>query len=81
MKTYRLKSDVYQIFLVNSHHAETCNNLICLLAPQCVAWHSEDKAFAAGYPSGKILLSTTETYENEQPVVLSLFQVCHPHSL
>ncbi|XP_063334410.1 probable E3 ubiquitin-protein ligase HERC1 isoform X1 [Pelmatolapia mariae] len=43
-------------------------------APQCVAWHSEDKAFAAGYPSGKILLSTTETYENEQPVVLSLFQ-------
>ncbi|XP_023136650.2 probable E3 ubiquitin-protein ligase HERC1 isoform X3 [Amphiprion ocellaris] len=43
-------------------------------APQCAAWHSEDKPFAVGYPSGKILLATTETYENEQPVVLSLFQ-------
>ncbi|XP_029371513.1 probable E3 ubiquitin-protein ligase HERC1 isoform X2 [Echeneis naucrates] len=43
-------------------------------APQCVAWHSEDKPFAVGYPSGKILLATTETYENEQPVVLSVFQ-------
>uniref|UniRef100_A0A665WLM9 HECT-type E3 ubiquitin transferase n=1 Tax=Echeneis naucrates TaxID=173247 RepID=A0A665WLM9_ECHNA len=42
--------------------------------PQCVAWHSEDKPFAVGYPSGKILLATTETYENEQPVVLSVFQ-------
>ncbi|XP_040012790.1 probable E3 ubiquitin-protein ligase HERC1 isoform X5 [Xiphias gladius] len=43
-------------------------------APQCVAWHSEDKPFAVGYPNGKILLATTETYENEQPVVLSVFQ-------
>ncbi|XP_042250430.1 probable E3 ubiquitin-protein ligase HERC1 isoform X4 [Thunnus maccoyii] len=43
-------------------------------APQCVAWHSEDKPFAVGYPNGKILLGTTETYENEQPVVLSVFQ-------
>ncbi|XP_034565879.1 probable E3 ubiquitin-protein ligase HERC1 isoform X2 [Notolabrus celidotus] len=43
-------------------------------ASQCVAWHSEDKPFAVGYPSGKILLATTETYENEQPVELSVFQ-------
>uniref|UniRef100_UPI0037E82BA5 probable E3 ubiquitin-protein ligase HERC1 n=1 Tax=Semicossyphus pulcher TaxID=241346 RepID=UPI0037E82BA5 len=43
-------------------------------APQCVAWHSEDKPFAAGYPSGNILLATTETYENEQPEVLAVFQ-------
>ncbi|XP_038130884.1 probable E3 ubiquitin-protein ligase HERC1 isoform X2 [Cyprinodon tularosa] len=43
-------------------------------APNCVAWHSEDKPFAVGYPSGKILLGTTESYENTQPVVLSLFQ-------
>ncbi|XP_074547318.1 putative E3 ubiquitin-protein ligase HERC1 isoform X2 [Halichoeres trimaculatus] len=43
-------------------------------ASQCVAWHSEDKHFAVGYPSGKILLATTETYENEQPVELSVFQ-------
>ncbi|XP_014842886.1 PREDICTED: probable E3 ubiquitin-protein ligase HERC1 isoform X1 [Poecilia mexicana] len=43
-------------------------------APHCVAWHSEDKPFAVGYPSGKILLGTTESYENTQPVVLSLFQ-------
>ncbi|KAI3361765.1 hypothetical protein L3Q82_002108 [Scortum barcoo] len=43
-------------------------------APQCVAWHTEDKPFAVGYPSGKILLASTETYENEQPVVLTVFQ-------
>ncbi|KAM8827696.1 putative E3 ubiquitin-protein ligase HERC1 isoform 4-T4 [Spinachia spinachia] len=43
-------------------------------APQCVAWHSEDKPFAVGYPNGMILFATTETYENEQPVVLSVFQ-------
>ncbi|KAM7392705.1 hypothetical protein PAMA_007702 [Pampus argenteus] len=42
--------------------------------PQCVAWHSEDKPFAVGYPNGKILLGTTETCENEQPVVLSVSQ-------
>lgn len=47
-----------------------------LPAPQCVAWHSEDKPFAVGYPNGKILLATTDTFENEQPVVLSVFQVC-----
>uniref|UniRef100_A0A8C2X9J9 HECT-type E3 ubiquitin transferase n=1 Tax=Cyclopterus lumpus TaxID=8103 RepID=A0A8C2X9J9_CYCLU len=40
----------------------------------CVAWHSEDKPFAVGYLNGMILLSTTEIYENEQPVVLSVFQ-------
>lgn len=28
-----------------------------------------------GYPSGKILLASTEMYENEQPAVLSVFQV------
>ncbi|XP_061589686.1 probable E3 ubiquitin-protein ligase HERC1 isoform X2 [Cololabis saira] len=43
-------------------------------APQCVAWHTEDKPFAVGYHSGKILLATTETYENTPPVVLPLFQ-------
>uniref|UniRef100_A0A8C9YMF6 HECT-type E3 ubiquitin transferase n=1 Tax=Sander lucioperca TaxID=283035 RepID=A0A8C9YMF6_SANLU len=36
-------------------------------APQCVAWHSEDKPFAVGYSNGKILLASTEIYENEQP--------------
>lgn len=34
-----------------------------------------------GYPNGKILLATTETYENEQPVVLSVFQVCLQNAL
>ncbi|XP_041666433.1 probable E3 ubiquitin-protein ligase HERC1 isoform X2 [Cheilinus undulatus] len=43
-------------------------------APQCVAWHSEDKPFAVGYPSGNILLASTEMYENEQPVEMSVFQ-------
>lgn len=50
--------------------------LLSPLAPQCVAWHSEDKPFAVGYPDGKIVLATTEGYENEQPVVLSIFLVC-----
>uniref|UniRef100_A0A672ZRT2 HECT-type E3 ubiquitin transferase n=1 Tax=Sphaeramia orbicularis TaxID=375764 RepID=A0A672ZRT2_9TELE len=39
-------------------------------APQCVAWHSEDKPFAVGYPDGKILLGSTETCEEEQRTVL-----------
>ncbi|XP_032396190.1 probable E3 ubiquitin-protein ligase HERC1 isoform X2 [Etheostoma spectabile] len=43
-------------------------------APQCVAWHSEDKPFAVGYSNGKILLASTAVYENEQPLVLSVFQ-------
>nr|XP_015798394.2 probable E3 ubiquitin-protein ligase HERC1 isoform X1 [Nothobranchius furzeri] len=43
-------------------------------APHCVAWHTEDKPFAVGYSSGKILLATAETYENTQSVVMSLFQ-------
>ncbi|XP_061887279.1 probable E3 ubiquitin-protein ligase HERC1 isoform X3 [Entelurus aequoreus] len=43
-------------------------------APQCVAWHGEEKPFAVGYPSGKILLATTETYENEPLVVLPVHQ-------
>uniref|UniRef100_UPI003AAEB7BA probable E3 ubiquitin-protein ligase HERC1 n=1 Tax=Centroberyx gerrardi TaxID=166262 RepID=UPI003AAEB7BA len=42
-------------------------------APQCVAWHSVDKPFAVGYPNGKILLATAGCYENEQPVVVSVF--------
>ncbi|XP_029920656.1 probable E3 ubiquitin-protein ligase HERC1 isoform X2 [Myripristis murdjan] len=41
--------------------------------PQCVAWHSVDKPFAVGYPNGKILLATAGLYENEQPLVLSVF--------
>ncbi|XP_078812489.1 putative E3 ubiquitin-protein ligase HERC1 isoform X5 [Oryzias latipes] len=43
-------------------------------APLCVAWHAEDKPFAVGYLSGKVLLGTTETYGTTQPVVLSPFQ-------
>ncbi|XP_061657060.1 probable E3 ubiquitin-protein ligase HERC1 isoform X5 [Syngnathoides biaculeatus] len=43
-------------------------------APQCVAWHSEEKPFAVGYPSGKILLAMTETYESEHLVVLPIYQ-------
>ncbi|KAM9794366.1 putative E3 ubiquitin-protein ligase HERC1 isoform 3-T6 [Syngnathus typhle] len=43
-------------------------------APQCVAWHSEEKPFAVGYPSGKVLLATTETYENEPLVLLPIYQ-------
>ncbi|XP_028317880.1 probable E3 ubiquitin-protein ligase HERC1 [Gouania willdenowi] len=42
--------------------------------PHCVAWHSEDRTFAVGYPSGVILLSSTEAHESDQPVVLPLFQ-------
>ncbi|XP_057674688.1 probable E3 ubiquitin-protein ligase HERC1 isoform X1 [Corythoichthys intestinalis] len=43
-------------------------------APQCVAWHSEEKPFAVGYPSGKILVGTAETYESEPLAVLPMYQ-------
>uniref|UniRef100_A0A8C7YQF4 E3 ubiquitin-protein ligase HERC1 n=1 Tax=Oryzias sinensis TaxID=183150 RepID=A0A8C7YQF4_9TELE len=49
-------------------------NIMNLRAPLCVAWHAEDKPFAVGYLSGKVLLGTTETYGTTQPVVLSPFQ-------
>ncbi|KAM3873957.1 putative E3 ubiquitin-protein ligase HERC1 [Diretmus argenteus] len=42
-------------------------------APQCVAWHSEDKPFAVGYPNGQILLANAEPCDEEQPLVLSVF--------
>uniref|UniRef100_A0A671VH49 HECT-type E3 ubiquitin transferase n=1 Tax=Sparus aurata TaxID=8175 RepID=A0A671VH49_SPAAU len=57
-------------------HVKSTELAHCHRTPQCVAWHSEDKPFAAGYPDGKILLASTETYENEQPVVL-----CNKHNL
>lgn len=40
-----------------------------------MAWHSVDKPFAVGYPDGKILLATAESYETEQPLLLSAFPV------
>lgn len=39
-------------------------------APQCVAWHSEDRPFAAGYTDGKILLSSVDS---EQPDVMTVY--------
>ncbi|KAK7896525.1 hypothetical protein WMY93_021850 [Mugilogobius chulae] len=42
-------------------------------APQCLAWHSEDGPFAAGYPDGKIILSSIDTDEDEQPDVLTVY--------
>eukprot|EP00066_Takifugu_rubripes_P013620 XP_011602886.1 PREDICTED: probable E3 ubiquitin-protein ligase HERC1 isoform X2 [Takifugu rubripes] len=57
-------------------HVESTELTHCNIreAPQCVAWPSEDKPFVVGYPSGKILLATTEAYDNEQPIVISIFQ-------
>ncbi|XP_066566869.1 probable E3 ubiquitin-protein ligase HERC1 isoform X2 [Amia ocellicauda] len=40
---------------------------------QCIAWHSSDKPFAVGYPDGKILISTAEPYDKDQPLLLSAF--------
>ncbi|KAM8872529.1 putative E3 ubiquitin-protein ligase HERC1 isoform 2-T2 [Synchiropus picturatus] len=45
-------------------------------APQCVSWHSVEKPFAVGYPNGNVLLATADTYENEQPAVVSVFEDC-----
>ncbi|XP_026052426.1 probable E3 ubiquitin-protein ligase HERC1 isoform X3 [Carassius auratus] len=42
-------------------------------APQCLAWYSVEKPFAVGYPDGKILLATAESYEIEPPVLLTAF--------
>ncbi|XP_043076943.1 probable E3 ubiquitin-protein ligase HERC1 [Puntigrus tetrazona] len=42
-------------------------------APQCLAWYSVDKPFAVGYPDGKILLATAESYEIDPPILLTAF--------
>ncbi|KAK2872403.1 hypothetical protein Q8A67_022300 [Cirrhinus molitorella] len=42
-------------------------------APQCLAWYSVDKPFAVGYPDGKILLATAESYETDPPILLTAF--------
>uniref|UniRef100_A0A9J7YSL0 HECT-type E3 ubiquitin transferase n=1 Tax=Cyprinus carpio carpio TaxID=630221 RepID=A0A9J7YSL0_CYPCA len=42
-------------------------------APQCLAWYSVEKPFAVGYPDGKILLATAESYEIEPPILLTAF--------
>ncbi|XP_073791889.1 probable E3 ubiquitin-protein ligase HERC1 isoform X5 [Danio rerio] len=42
-------------------------------APQCLAWYSIEKPFAVGYPDGKILLGTAESYETEPPILLTAF--------
>ncbi|XP_051786021.1 probable E3 ubiquitin-protein ligase HERC1 isoform X2 [Erpetoichthys calabaricus] len=39
----------------------------------CIAWHSLDKPFAAGYPDGSILISTIKSYETESPTILPAF--------
>uniref|UniRef100_A0A673LG31 Uncharacterized protein n=1 Tax=Sinocyclocheilus rhinocerous TaxID=307959 RepID=A0A673LG31_9TELE len=40
----------------------------------CLAWYSVDKPFAVGYPEGKILLATAESYETDPPIL----QTLHP---
>ncbi|XP_035383560.1 probable E3 ubiquitin-protein ligase HERC1 isoform X3 [Electrophorus electricus] len=42
-------------------------------APQCMAWFSTDKPFAVGFPDGKILLAVAESYDTEQPILLTAF--------
>ncbi|KAL1253293.1 hypothetical protein QQF64_017986 [Cirrhinus molitorella] len=42
-------------------------------SPQCLAWYSVDKPFAVGYPDGKILLATAESYETDPPILLTAF--------
>uniref|UniRef100_A0A8C1RPW7 E3 ubiquitin-protein ligase HERC1 n=1 Tax=Cyprinus carpio TaxID=7962 RepID=A0A8C1RPW7_CYPCA len=39
----------------------------------CLAWYSVDKPFAVGYPDGKILLATAESYETDPPILLTAF--------
>uniref|UniRef100_A0A7N6A8Y1 HECT-type E3 ubiquitin transferase n=1 Tax=Anabas testudineus TaxID=64144 RepID=A0A7N6A8Y1_ANATE len=70
---------VVQLWSISQNAVElqntfSCITRLCFLYSECVAWHSEDKPFAVGYPDGKILLATTESYENEQPVMLSVSQ-------
>ncbi|XP_053334016.1 probable E3 ubiquitin-protein ligase HERC1 isoform X3 [Clarias gariepinus] len=43
-------------------------------APRCVAWFSADRLFAVGYPDGKILLGSAQSYDTEQPILLTAFQ-------
>uniref|UniRef100_A0A8C7IFA5 HECT-type E3 ubiquitin transferase n=1 Tax=Oncorhynchus kisutch TaxID=8019 RepID=A0A8C7IFA5_ONCKI len=59
---------VTEDFSIESTELTRCHRKEC-----CVAWHSVDKPFAVGYPDGKILLATAESYETEQPLLLSAF--------
>ncbi|XP_053504408.1 probable E3 ubiquitin-protein ligase HERC1 isoform X7 [Ictalurus furcatus] len=43
-------------------------------APRCLAWFSADRLFAVGYPDGKILLGAAQSYDKEQPILLTAFQ-------
>ncbi|KAF7696652.1 hypothetical protein HF521_005070 [Silurus meridionalis] len=43
-------------------------------APRCLAWFSADRPFAVGYPDGKILLGAAQSYDTEQPILLTAFQ-------
>ncbi|XP_034166972.2 probable E3 ubiquitin-protein ligase HERC1 isoform X4 [Pangasianodon hypophthalmus] len=43
-------------------------------APRCLAWFSADRLFAVGYPDGKILLGAAQSYDTEQPILLTAFQ-------
>ncbi|XP_053543730.1 probable E3 ubiquitin-protein ligase HERC1 isoform X7 [Ictalurus punctatus] len=43
-------------------------------APRCLAWFSADRLFAVGYPDGKILLGAAQSYDMEQPILLTAFQ-------
>uniref|UniRef100_A0A3B1K4X6 Uncharacterized protein n=1 Tax=Astyanax mexicanus TaxID=7994 RepID=A0A3B1K4X6_ASTMX len=45
-------------------------------APQCLSWYSTDRPFAVGYPDGKILLASTDSFDTEQPILLTAFHVC-----
>ncbi|MGH0184836.1 UNVERIFIED_CONTAM: hypothetical protein FKN15_017450 [Acipenser sinensis] len=72
----RLDGSLCWIEITETFHIERIELTHCQrnnAAVQCIAWHSLDKAFAVGYPDGKILISTTEPYDTESPLILSAF--------
>ncbi|KAK1176357.1 putative E3 ubiquitin-protein ligase HERC1 isoform X1 [Acipenser oxyrinchus oxyrinchus] len=72
----RLDGSLCWIEITETFHIESIELTHCQrnnAAVQCIAWHSLDKAFAVGYPDGKILISTTEPCDTESPLILSAF--------
>nr|XP_015195044.1 PREDICTED: probable E3 ubiquitin-protein ligase HERC1 isoform X5 [Lepisosteus oculatus] len=62
--------EITEAFSVNSTELTWCQRKESV---QCIAWHRLDKPFAVGYQDGKILISSTEPYDTEQPLILSAF--------
>ncbi|XP_041057144.1 probable E3 ubiquitin-protein ligase HERC1 isoform X1 [Carcharodon carcharias] len=73
----RLDGSIGYIEVTETSVSDTIDLVHCQrkdVAVQCIAWYSEDKPIAVGYSDGKILLTTREPHNPEEPVILDSFQ-------